>query len=338
MVSRFVRFAAPVVAVALLTGPVSAQSSTPTGKKTVVKLFSDVVSKVADSTVRVRMDGKDVALGTVVDGKGYILTKGDDLKGPISVRLRDGSEYDAEYIGYHKDSDLAMLKIDAELPPVSFADSAKAVVGNWVAVAGTDSTALAAGVISAGPRKLYGPESFITNSNRGYLGVIPVRSPDIDGAMIDSVSENSGAEKANLKKFDIITRLNEKTITGPADLQAAMQSLKPGDKVKLSITRGEKEMEVEVKLTGSTQVDRGEMQNKMGSSLSNRRTGFPSVIMHDSVVKPTDCGGPLVDLEGNVLGINIARAGRVESWALPAEVIRPLIPELKSGKLAPPGK
>lgn len=335
MVSRFVRFAAPVVAVALLNGPVLAQSSTPTGKKTVVKLFSDVVSKVADSTVRIRMDGKDVALGTVVDGKGYILTKGDDLKGPISVRLRDGSEYDAEYIGYHKDSDLAMLKIDADLPAVSFADGAKAVVGNWVAVAGNDSNALAAGVISAGPRKLYGQEAYITNSNRGYLGIIPVQAPEIDGAMIDSVSKESAAEKAKLQRLDIITRLNDRSITGPQDLQDAMQSLKPGDKVRVFFIRGDKEMEAEVKLTASTQVDRGEMQNKMGSSLSNRRTGFPAVIMHDSVIKPTDCGGPLVDLEGNVLGINIARAGRVESWTLPAEVIRPLIPQLKSGKFAP---
>ena len=33
--------------------------------------------------------------------------------------------------------------------------------------------------------------------------------------------------------------------------------------------------------------------------------------------------------------INISRAGRVESWAIPAEVARPLIAELQSGRLAP---
>jgi S1-C subfamily serine protease len=43
-----------------------------------------------------------------------------------------------------------------------------------------------------------------------------------------------------------------------------------------------------------------------------------------------------VDLDGNVLGINIARAGRVETWALPPDVVKPLIADLKAGKFPPP--
>jgi serine protease Do len=78
------------------------------------------------------------------------------------------------------------------------------------------------------------------------------------------------------------------------------------------------------------------MQNRMGSELSSRRTGYPIILQHDSVLKPSDCGSPLVDLEGRVLGINISRAGRVESWAIPTEVIRPLLADLKAGKGAPP--
>ena len=42
-----------------------------------------------------------------------------------------------------------------------------------------------------------------------------------------------------------------------------------------------------------------------------------------------------MDLDGKVVGINIARAGRVASYALPGEVVWPLLDELKSGKLAP---
>jgi len=56
------------------------------------------------------------------------------------------------------------------------------------------------------------------------------------------------------------------------------------------------------------------------------------------VIKPSDCGGPLVDLDGKILGINIARAGRVETWALPAEVVTPILKELIDGKFPPPGK
>src|SRR5207244_2687877 len=49
-----------------------------------------------------------------------------------------------------------------------------------------------------------------------------------------------------------------------------------------------------------------------------------------------DCGGPIVDLNGRVIGINICRAGRTESWAVPGEVVLPLLADLMSGKLAPP--
>src|SRR5207248_917322 len=70
----------------------------------------------------------------------------------------------------------------------------------------------------------------------------------------------------------------------------------------------------------------------MGSDLSQKRTGYPTILQHDTVIKPTDCGGPLVDLDGRVVGINIARAGRVESYALPTEVVVPLLADLMTGK------
>jgi len=44
-----------------------------------------------------------------------------------------------------------------------------------------------------------------------------------------------------------------------------------------------------------------------------------------------------VDLAGKAVGINIARAGRTESFAIPDDVVRPLIDELLSGKFPPPG-
>ena len=73
----------------------------------------------------------------------------------------------------------------------------------------------------------------------------------------------------------------------------------------------------------------------LGSELSLKRTGFPTILQHDTVIKPKDCGGPLVDLDGKTVGINIARAGRTETYAIPAEDIQKLLPDLKSGKLAP---
>jgi serine protease Do len=64
--------------------------------------------------------------------------------------------------------------------------------------------------------------------------------------------------------------------------------------------------------------------------------GFPSVLQHDTVLRPNECGGPLVDLDGRAVAINIARAGRVASFGVPAEVVVPLIESLKSSKLDSP--
>ena len=62
---------------------------------------------------------------------------------------------------------------------------------------------------------------------------------------------------------------------------------------------------------------------------------FELALQHDSPLQAKQCGGPLVDLTGKVVGINIARSGRVDSLALPAEIISPILEELKTGKMMP---
>ena len=59
-----------------------------------------------------------------------------------------------------------------------------------------------------------------------------------------------------------------------------------------------------------------------GGPFSQRRSGFSDVLVHDSVVDPIDCGGPLVNLRGQFCGINIARSMRVASLAIPAETLQ----------------
>ena len=72
-------------------------------------------------------------------------------------------------------------------------------------------------------------------SNPAFLGVI---SEDNElGAKINEVSEGSPAEKAGLKKDDIITNVNDEKITGPKDLYEAIGKYKPSDKVQISILK-----------------------------------------------------------------------------------------------------
>ena len=70
--------------------------------------------------------------------------------------------------------------------------------------------------------------------------------------------------------------------------------------------------------------------NHLGTELSDRAEGFDMAIQHDTVLQPWQCGGPLVNLEGKAIGLNIARAGRVATYALPSSLVRQIISELRS--------
>jgi serine protease Do len=325
---------------AVVSTPVQAQISS---NPKVLAPFKAIVARANDSTVRIRGDDKDIALGTVVFSDGYILTKASELRGLLSVRLADGAEYEAKIVGKHRDTDLALLRVDVkDLKPVKFVDSKEAKTGNWLAASGPTSDPMSVGIVSVVTRKLTGFDAQIDNYNRGFVGIIMATADPKDkdgkviGAKIIEVDEKGAAKKAGLKVDDIVTAVDGFKVPGRVALRDALENSRPGDSVSLTYLREGEEKSLSLKLSGPIgPKDRGTIQNAMGGELSGRRTGFPAVLQTDMVVSPKDCGGPVVDLDGNVLGINIARAGRVETWILPSENIRPLLADLKAGKFAP---
>lgn len=324
---------------ACVAAPVSAQSGS---SSRLLAPFRAVIARAHESTVRVRCDDKDAVLGTIISPDGLILTKASELRGAISVLLPDGTAYDVEVVAQHKATDLALLKLDVKkadlrhLKAITFADSKKIPVGNWLAAAGTSSDPIGVGIVSVMTRTLSGLDATDTlNNNRGFLGIIlsPEDDPD-GGARIDTVSPKSGADKAGLKKGDIIRMVNGKKVAGLTELRETLSNYRPGDKVTLKVKRNDEEMELKATLGKISTPSRSDIQNSMGGQLSGRRTGFPAILQTDLVIDPKNCGGPIVDLDGNVLGIIIARAGRVETWVLPSETIRPVLAEMKAGKHA----
>ncbi len=325
------------------------------GRKLLPRLFESAAANAAEATVRITSGNKDVILGTVMSKDGYILTKGSDLllkantpKPNLSAQLRDGSTFDIEIKGYQSSTDLMLLKVDAEaLRPVSIVPGKSTDEGDWLAITGVKSNAkngepdsidvISVGVLSAPSRRLYGQEASIENGNRGYLGIMFEFSGDIRNTKIEEV-KNDSARRAGLKKGDAIVGLEDIKVENREDLFKFMNDTKPGQSIQVKVKRKDTKGGDDEVLTfkfntiHSALMDRGTMQNTMGGMLSDRRTGFPKVIQHDTRLAPKECGGPLVDLEGRVIGINIARAGRVESWALPAETINTAYKELKDGK------
>ncbi|GAB4136975.1 MAG: PDZ domain-containing protein [Planctomycetaceae bacterium] len=333
--TRISRLSATSLAALLLllaaSSPVSAQRLAQDrlkNGKAIRNAFRKVVEESNLSTVSILADGKHVALGTIVGADGMILTKASELKGKLQCKLRDGRILDSIIFGTTPQDDLALLKVKTTgLTPVHWRRKGDPKVGRWLATPGMDDIPVSVGVVSVGRRKIPSP--------RAILGVTIENHKS--GARIVQVSPNSGASKAGLKAGDIITWVSGVNITNRILLSSTIRKYRPGDTLLLKILRNETLMQIEAQLksANSNPKSRSNIQNRMGGELSNRRSGFPLVIQHDSYLRPQDCGGPLVDLEGNVVGINIARAGRTESYAIPYDRVIALLPDLQSGKLAP---
>jgi S1-C subfamily serine protease len=70
-------------------------------------------------------------------------------------------------------------------------------------------------------------------------------------------------------------------------------------------------------------LQESESDSRVNGPRNIRLSGFDRVIQHDTVLDPDECGGPVLDTAGRVIGMNIARAGRVVSYSLPSSLILP---------------
>ena len=119
--------------------------------------------------------------GFIISPDGYILTNNhmvEDAK-EVKIELADGRKYEAEIIGTDPESDVALVKIDADnLPYLELANSDELKVGEWVLAIGNPlslSHTVTAGIVSAKGRSvgLANFESFIQTDaaiNRGNSG------------------------------------------------------------------------------------------------------------------------------------------------------------------------
>lgn len=141
-------------------------------------------------TVQVIVDGNTVALGTIVDTDGFVLTKASELTdGPIRCRLFDGRTVDAAWTAAHPDHDIAMLKIDADgLTAAEWASEVDPRPGQWLATPGLTRIPVSVGIVSTAPHNI--KEVHVA----GVLGVELEREKE--AARIKAITPNSGADDA----------------------------------------------------------------------------------------------------------------------------------------------
>ena len=93
-----------------------------------------------------------------------------------------------------------------------------------------------------------------SNTTKAFLGVITNANENDDngkttkGAVINSITKESAAEKAALKIGDIITMINDKPVEDPETLAEAVAWYKPNDEVTIKYIREGKTKKVKVKL------------------------------------------------------------------------------------------
>ena len=277
--------------------------------------------------------GKPQGTGMIIDSKGNILTSYHLVGGAdeILVFMDSGKKHPASLVGCDPKTDLAVIRIKTEdpLPHVTFGDSDKLDVGEWVIAIGRprdQDPVVSQGIIRTRHRRgVTDPGSFKdllqTDAaiNNGYCGgpllnlrgeVIGVNSaivsdaPDFRGigfavpsnaalhvskkliahgkvergwlgvriqevnpedgkteggnmgAMVSDVIEGGPADRAGLKKNDIVVAYQGRPVEGVAALRNAVAGTAVGEEVLLTVTRHGKEESVKVQIGSADELSR----------------------------------------------------------------------------------
>ena len=143
---------------------------------------------------------------------------------------------------------------------------------------------------------------------------------------LEKVTPEGGAHEAGLKAGDVIVAIDDKPLAKIEELSEALGQHKAGDKVRITFKRNGKTSTVDVRLTAKTELfDISANRNdEMSGDFSKRRSGFPRVIQHSVMGNSQTMGGPVIDLNGHCIGMNIARASRSETFAIPSSELKGL--------------
>ena len=221
--------------------------------KQVVKIGKSDKLKVGDTLFAVGSpEGKDYA-GTVTK----VILSGKDRLVEVSLNNSTSGDY------YMK-----VLQTDVSINPGNSGGPLCDVNGNVVGITNmklVDSTvegmgfaipvedALYYGEILEKGEKVKRPYigiSMIDVSNSYYLWENRITIPNNikSGVVVFEVSKNSPASKTELKKGDVITKIDNKTVSSVAEFRYVLYKYKPGDTIKITYIRNNKENKISLKL------------------------------------------------------------------------------------------
>jgi serine protease Do len=257
-------------------------------------VFRGISEDLPPIAVEVLAEGMPRVLGTIIRSDGRILTKASELAGALSCRLADGRVFPASVQKVSQEHDLAILKIDAtDLPEAQWSPNESIAPGTLIAALIPGQPPLA-GLVSLASRPR--PPAM------GALGVI-IENGDGGLKVHDGVDHGFNVP---LRKGDVVVQVEGHPLT---DYNAYLALFEPesgkaianaGDTVRVGIQRGSDTLELRFTLPPSN------FFTYHASEASRRWWGFPSVFDTDIRLTPKQCGGPVIDKSGHVIGIVIA--------------------------------
>lgn len=227
--------------------------------------------------------------------------------------------------GVYSEHDLAILKVDGlKAKPAKWADATNLAEGSFLAAIRTDGEAQAMGVLSVQERSL-------KVEDQGFLGISMDPRSYGNGVRVESVVRGSAADDAGILPGDIIAEIKGEKVKGFFELSNRLRRLQKGEIPEVKVIRDGRSFTARPVLQGreipETRSQRLDQMDRMSGSRSMVRGNFGNVLQSDMELEATDSGLPVVDLEGRIVGMVIARQGRISTLILPGDDIARILKE-----------
>ena len=299
------------------------------GRKNAVKdMFHSAVESLDAIAVRINDEvGNLRVYGTIVEKDGFVLTKASELPTNPRCIVSSGASYVPQLVGINPKLDLALLKIDTtDLSSAVWSDEVNLPVGTFVASPSSPEKSRAVGIVSGPRRSQPGPYPASVTPAR-YPGP-PARPPAIIGSTVSGRGYwvefvDHEAKRAGIESGDLLISIADTNVYEHRDLLDCVKGLRAGASVSVKLQRSGQQLVLEMRLCGA--------QSLKPPRMSDRHVHFPEVFEHDMPLSVRECGGPVMNSLGQVVGITIARLGDYGGLALPSSVVLEKLSDLKSG-------
>jgi len=143
------------------------------------------------------------------------------------------------------------------------------------------------------------------------MGISMEDMPGGEGVVVTEVANESPAASAGLLPDDLLLAMDGEPVLNRRMIQRAVAAFQPGRVVRLLVRRGPQERHCSLRLASKSKVvSNSDSEDYANGGVSLRTDGFAEVLQRRVPLDPADMGGPLLNLDGQPVGLNTPRGSR----------------------------